>query len=504
MTAPFSTKQVSELRPPNGVQVALEERQAAPVRTGFAQSLEIELAGVSSHQLKALHGLRFLAAFCILLGHSCTWLANFNDNDVIREFGGYFSIYGMPLFFVLSGFVIHYNYSRLFSTMRPSWAILEFLGARFARIYPLFLCFLLIGIAVDAMLQWLHHYKFTLLIVLAHALTLTQSWVYIVIFGNRLALYNGYGLSWSLSTELFFYLLYLVIVPHIVRLRRLSVLLMLAGIVSALAFAADIYGTSHREALTAFAARHMNDHFDQWDHSAYRWFFYYSPYVRMFEFIVGCLAAQVYARIAEKPPSPRQTLWAGYLLSASLIIIGAFGLIYSFKPFGPVISGYVDTLILNFACAIPIAVVVYCVSRHRSRIAAALSTPVMVLLGDLSYSVYTVHTWTLRIFERPPTSFRTGLAIEAIVRIVLAIALTIILSTATYSLIEVPARAWLRRAVKQTLANAFGPREKNMLPVARTYRRRDTTALIGAFILMMAGIVTYQFAVVPHFSPYTR
>ena len=91
----------------------------------------------------------------------------------------------MPLFFVLSGFVIHYNYSRLFSTMRPRWAIVEFLGARFARIYPLFICFFLVGLAVDGVLQWYYEHKLNLLLVMAHYLTLTQSWVYIVAFRRQ-------------------------------------------------------------------------------------------------------------------------------------------------------------------------------------------------------------------------------------------------------------------------------------------------------------------------------
>src|SRR6202034_426338 len=144
--------------------------------------------GESSHQLKALHGLRFLAAFCILFSHACAWLANFKGNDAISWAGDFFTVFGMPLFFVLSGFVIHYNYDKLFATMRPRWAVVEFLGARFARIYPLFICFFLVGLAVDGMLQWAGHHKLNLFLVLMHSLTLTQSWVYIPIYGDRLIL----------------------------------------------------------------------------------------------------------------------------------------------------------------------------------------------------------------------------------------------------------------------------------------------------------------------------
>src|ERR1700687_6161889 len=137
----------------------------------LAKKTGISQVGESSHELRALHGLRFLAAFCILFSHACAWLANFKDTRTIFDYGEFFTVYGMPLFFVLSGFVIHYNYSRLFSTMRPRWAILEFLGARFARLYPLFICFFLVGVAVDGVLQWYYEHELNLLLAMGHYLT---------------------------------------------------------------------------------------------------------------------------------------------------------------------------------------------------------------------------------------------------------------------------------------------------------------------------------------------
>ena len=106
-------------------------RRPAAGASELAQKTGVSQVGESSHELRALHGLRFLAAFCILFSHACSWLANFKDTRTVFNYGEFFTVYGMPLFFVLSGFVIHYNYSRLFSTMRLRWAIFEFLGAPF-------------------------------------------------------------------------------------------------------------------------------------------------------------------------------------------------------------------------------------------------------------------------------------------------------------------------------------------------------------------------------------
>jgi peptidoglycan/LPS O-acetylase OafA/YrhL len=462
-------------------------------------------AGESSHQLPALHGLRFLAAFCILFSHSCSWLANFKDNHIINRFGEFFTVFGMPLFFVLSGFVIHYNYSRLFSTMPPRWAVIEFLGARFARIYPLFICFFLVGLATDQVLQWYYDDKLNLVLILAHSLTLTQSWVYITLFGDRLLVDGPYGLSWSLSTEFFFYLLYIALVIHIARLRTLRSLLMTAGAMSLIVFAALLYGISHRAGIEAFAGQYMDDHFDNWDHSVFRWFFYYSPYVRSFEFVLGCLTAQIYFCLAQSKVSSGEVRLSRYMIAGSLIFLIAFALTYLFEPFGPFVGKYVQIIKLNYGPAIPIAVLVFCVSRYRlSAVATLLSTPLMILLGDLSYSIYTVHTWTLRIFARPEMTFRIGIGLEAVFRIALAIALTVILSFATYRLIEVPARAWLRAALARRLVRSFGPRDANMLSTGLQHSPAIAIVSGISFILMVGAVLAYQSLIVPYFWPYTR
>jgi peptidoglycan/LPS O-acetylase OafA/YrhL len=502
-----TSQQVPELTPgtPRNPNSTVVDPTGEASSVDLAKKTGIGQVGESSHELKALHGLRFLAAFCILFSHACSWLANFKDTQTVFRYGEFFTVYGMPLFFVLSGFVIHYNYSRLFSTMRPRWAIFEFLGARFARIYPLFICFFLVGLATDEVLQWSYHHRLNLFLVLTHELTLTQSWVYVVLFGDRLVLDGTFGLSWSLSTEFFFYLSYVVLVLHISRLRKLSGVLISAGAMSTFVFVAFAYAAGHRGEINAFARQYMNDHFGDGDRSVYWWLFYYSPYGRVFEFILGCLTAQVYALMAERAVSSREARLGRYMLSGSLIFLLGFGLLYLFNPLGQSIAIYVDLFKLNFGCAIAIAVLIFCVSRYRSSgVAAVLSAPLMVLLGDLSYSIYTVHTWTLRIFGRPQMAFQYGVELEAAFRIVLAIALTIILSSATYRLIEVPARAWLRKVVARHMLRSFGSREDNMLMAGEAGSGRVALIVGMSFIVLMCLLLAYQFLVVPHFTPFTN
>src|SRR5262249_23722438 len=92
---------------------------------------------------------------------------------------------------------------------------------------------------------------------------------------------------------------------------------------------------------------------------------------------------------------------------------------------------------------------------------------------------------------------------DAVLRIVVGIALTILVSAATYRLIEVPARQWLRGVVGKSLERRFGPRAANRLSRGMTHSLDARLALIAAFLFMLVGIALYQLKVVPIFQPFT-
>src|ERR1700691_3291248 len=62
--------------------------------------------------LPSLTGLRFFAAFFILVGHGTPMMLKLTPNpQLVINVTNCFLEIGMELFFVLSGFVIHYNYA---------------------------------------------------------------------------------------------------------------------------------------------------------------------------------------------------------------------------------------------------------------------------------------------------------------------------------------------------------------------------------------------------------
>src|SRR5262249_55136028 len=166
----------------------------------------------------ALDGLRFVAAFMVAGGHYMTLAGGAPLSETIALLTGL----GMTLFFVLSGFVIHYNYS---ATMSRPGGLRAFFVARFARLYPLYIVLFLFDFAFTALtthnacdLAGTPHEQWT---ALPFYLTLTQSWIYAAICRASLAYQYGpvSAVTWSISVEVFFYLVYVVGALTIARLR---------------------------------------------------------------------------------------------------------------------------------------------------------------------------------------------------------------------------------------------------------------------------------------------
>jgi peptidoglycan/LPS O-acetylase OafA/YrhL len=401
--------------------------------------------------LAPLTGLRFIAAFSILFLHTIAWCTPFEGDRIFRPAAELIGVYGMPLFFVLSGFVIHYNYGSLFRDRQYGRAVGEFLAARFARIYPLYFFFFLCGATIDFTVHWIPDTPRAFLSYIVHSVTLTQSWVYKLVVNQRMLLDNGFGLAWSLSCEFFFYLAYTVFVFAILALRRPGRSFAAVAVFSAAVAGVLTFAFLHLQELLDFARAHLNNFLSVQDNqisSFYRWFFYFSPYVRIWEFVLGCLTAQCFLLVHDRTVAHTEGICGTICMYLALVLLLAYGALYAFDLGSPLVMRLVNFFALNFGCAIPIAIVIFCVARYRSAVAGFLSLPWVVGLGNISYSIYAVHTWTLRPFIRPPVELNFMYGVDAFFRIGLAIALTLIVATATFAVIENPCRRYLRARLR--------------------------------------------------------
>lgn len=150
----------------------------------------------TKQHLRAVTGLRFYAALGVVLFHCTTWLAPVHGLSTVFGFG----FTGVSFFFVLSGFVLAWSHS-------PGVTVREFYWRRFARVWPLhaLTTVLSIGVALATGVALLWP-------ALPAVLLLVQAW-----FPQNDVTYAFNGVSWSLSCEMFFYLLFPLIAGRIAR-----------------------------------------------------------------------------------------------------------------------------------------------------------------------------------------------------------------------------------------------------------------------------------------------
>jgi peptidoglycan/LPS O-acetylase OafA/YrhL len=406
--------------------------------------------------IPALTGLRFFAAAFILIEHAADWLGSFSNSDIRRYFI-FLGIYGMPLFFVLSGFVIHYNYRRLFLSRSIARATCEFAAARFARLFPLYFCLLLVAIGADNLVAQVNGDRTLFAKILAYYVTLTQSWWYVV-YANKLLINWFFSLSWSISTEMFFYAAFVAAVFVILLVRRASTAVVVAICYAFVAMGVLALSDHYLGPILTAGQRYIPNYIppDRFNESFYRWLFYFSPYVRVFEFFMGCWAAHVVmlTRHLVVRSFERRLVSAGF--AVVMIFLVLIGLQYLGLVNLGSVGAYFYHLDMNFLCAPALAFIMFYVARYDTRVSRMLATPSLIVLGDASYSIYLLHSWTLRLFIRPAPVFDLAWGLDTALRITCGIGLTLVTAYATYRLIEVPARTWLRRKLGALIGLVFG------------------------------------------------
>jgi peptidoglycan/LPS O-acetylase OafA/YrhL len=401
-------------------------------------------------EVPALTGLRFLAAFSVLLAHGLS--ATFANDQPAQAHGVVFwlmtaSGFGMTLFFVLSGFVIHYNYAMLV-TAGGVRGIAAFLWARFARLYPLFLLMMLVYVLVSQrhVAFWTGHRDAIdpLLEALPYFLLSIQSWVYKIIGGGALidAVRGGSPPTWSISTEWFFYLAYACIAWLFVRARTMPVILLMAvgWCVLWTALSTSLYDRIPQ--LDSWAMAHYGPLASAQNpaDSFVRWLMYISPYLRIGEFVLGVIAAQLYVALRSRMVTPTRNALGGIVFMAAIASI----LVIHYLAYDPDVPLNVfRKMAWNFALAPSVVLLVFCAARYQNAASRLLTSRPAIALGEASYSIYLVHSIVLISAVKLNGGVVHGVAYN-LIRLVLLMAIVAAISLVLYAYYEAPARKWLR------------------------------------------------------------
>jgi peptidoglycan/LPS O-acetylase OafA/YrhL len=369
-------------------------------------------------QVPALTSLRFVAAFMVMFGHTMGhFYSGIDHAGPAYAAISNFAQMGMSLFFVLSGFVISYNYTSI-GSLRPE-ELKRFAVARVARIYPAYIAVLLFN-------NWMWTWKYVTPGGLVAHLTLTHDWFMDTVNGIPLiSQFNNAEITWSISAEWFCYLLFPLICFALDRLRGplLGLLALFLIWLVTIAFmtwighAAPIYYTVGGQAGYKFI----------------EWLGYYSPYVRLSEFLIGCLVFRIGASLPA--PSDAERRLAPLIAFIAILWLGIADVWLNLP--GPMSTygwcgGYTPG----------VALLIFCCCRYGGSI---LENKWLQTAGDASYSFYLIHTliivWFLRLMPAPTKNLLLATAV-----IGSAMAINLAISLVTYRIFERPARNAIRNA----------------------------------------------------------
>lgn len=306
--------------------------------------------------LLALTGLRFFAASYVIVFH--TRLAGICDQRGLHALGRFFSngYTAVTLFFMLSGFILAYNYREQVETRRQAFRFWE---ARFARIWPAY-AFSLLCSSFPAKTVPTPG-------LMAATLAMVQAWN---------PLHPEYAdawnfVCWTLSVEAFFYLVFPLLQRGLDRLRQRSLVwalgaLLLAGVL--------LDSTGHN------------------DSARYGGIFWLipAPVIHLPEFFTGMLLGNLFLLVTRlrlgATDRGEGILPEGGFALFRLPVLTGVGLIWSLTALTTAGAGWIGWAIPGYA------MLLYGLATENTLLARFLSTRWLVLGGEISYAMYLLRT----------------------------------------------------------------------------------------------------------------
>lgn len=383
--------------------------------------------------LKELTGARFFAALGVLVVHFVGYTSP-APNWLIRGFA--IGAWGVSFFFILSGFILAYNYAGWFQQQVRFGQYRDFLRARFARIYPMHF------LALCCITPLCLYINFR---TRSFAQGTTISWVGSSLLVQSIIpkmLMNWNGPAWSVSCEAFFYiicplflvslsyikfnktkLIYMIICLYIIEVTTFSIVVIMRYRLGAALHILPVW------AILKLA--------------------YCSPLFRVEEFLIGCCLGVM-------------LLGGGMIRSRTMRNIGlTIFLAFLCIAFMAGVILPIDYLYMgiSYPLATPVfAMTVLCLASGPTFLSWILGSPWTVLLGEASYSLYLLH-WELKIALEHHFGNHTPWSLT-----LFALALTVIASIIMLKFVETPARQILRGSKPAPPHSIAGVLEPNAIP----------------------------------------
>ena len=299
-------------------------------------------------ELPALTGIRFVAASLVFMSHvprlpGMEWLLAYWPFNL--------GTFGVAVFFVLSGFILTYNYAGVFESGVSLANCGHFIWDRLSKVYPLYFFTLLLCIPIQLAgghrdwswnALWLH-------------LTLAQS----IYPGQQLKLTDYFNVpGWSISCEMLFYILAPPLIWLALRWKQWQQLVVAAVVLWPL----SLFVIGKPSAHLLWPGR-------------------FAP-LRVPEFCLGIMMAAYFIRF--QLIARRAWIYVSAGLALITVAIGCDAFVPSYLANGPLAGPGA-------------ALLIYGLSNGEGLLARWLSHRWIVLLGASSYSFYLIHDPVIRI-----------------------------------------------------------------------------------------------------------
>ncbi len=348
--------------------------------------------------LNSLTSLRFFFAFVVFLSHltfvktDLAWY-NYLKNNVFFE--GYL---GVGFFFILSGFVLALNYEKKVID-NPNFDKKKFYIARIARIYPLHVLTFCVMLPFVIINVWQGYFHWD---IAGANLFLLQSYIPVKDF-----YFSINNVSWSISTELFFYLMFPFYVIWLHKFPKLKYILLL--IIPIIIFAEPYFRTNMKLEKAIF---------------------YINPIVRSFDFILGIITCQIYKKIKDTPIN---------FSKGTLIEIAAITVLAIFFYFHNDVARAFRYGIYYW---IPMVGIVLIFALQKGFFSRILQHKILVYLGEISFAFYMIHMIVIKYGNQYLPK------INDFQKIGIYFVIALILSALTFEYFEKPVAKWIKSKVK--------------------------------------------------------
>ena len=361
-------------------------------------------------KLDPLTSLRFFAAAMIVIGHSHRLIGSLNLANT-------FSLaQGVSFFFVLSGFILAYNYPSL-----PTKSdVLHFFKARIARIWPAHVAaiILLFWLTGNLNVGGLPNRSMVLFTAVANFF-LFQS---VIPLKDVFLAFNG--VAWSISTEFFFYLFFPFLIVATAWRFKLAGTLFALCLFLWLGIAFNVSSDETIPTITLMGLLYVN------------------PLARLFEFFLGIVFCRLFLNRESDGQLNRLSVHAFTFIELSIIALALFSMwltprLTGFLGIGDQVGTVLTYYLIKAGSAPVFAVLIFVFALGRGLISRILSFPLMVWLGEVSFSLYLVHMSVLNWYEANISHF---IFLPKIVVAGLYWSLSIYIAWLLYKSVETPCR----------------------------------------------------------------